>query len=326
MKNSSSLPKALIGRLSVYAASAGALVLIDSPAKAQIIHSGTQNLELSSSADSIVVDINGDITNDFAFVFYSFSVSDTLNSNQLRQVARFAAIMNLKTGSYKNSWMTVLSTLYSSTSGGTVTYVYQLPVVDGLEAGMTINSDLTNWANASSAAFSGNVGAANTYSINGPAVTSTYTNRVGKFLGLTRFIGMRFSVGSNQHYGWIRVSMDDEVSAMTIIDWAYESTPGLGIEAGEGGGNVDLSEHEASGMGKGLVAFPNPAEGELQIIAGPGSDLRIIDLNGRVIYHQKKITSLLIDVSTFRPGIYFVQVNDGKKVNQQKVLIGKEAD
>jgi hypothetical protein len=326
MKKNSCLPPSLVRRLSVYAASAGALALIDSPIQGQIIHSGIKNIELSSSADSAEVDINGDLANDFAFRFYIASNSGASGSNQIRFEMRAAMIMNLKTGTYKNSWLTVLSTLYSSTSSGTVTYIYQLPVVNGMEEGMTINSGLTNWANASSASFSGNIGAAYTQSFHGPLVDTTNTDKNGKFIGLTRFAGIRFYIGDTQHYGWIRISVDDNIEAMTIIDWAYQSAPGMGIEAGEGGGEINLSGHAVSGTGKGLNVYPNPAAGELQIIADCESDLKIIDLNGRVIYHQEKITSLLLDVSAFRPGIYIVQVQDGKSVLQQKVRFGNEED
>jgi len=62
--------------------------------------------------------------------------------------------------------------------------------------------------------------------------TTQYYWGAGDFIGEEHFIGIRFYIGTEQHYGWIRASMGDELEPMTIIDWAYESTPGVGITTG----------------------------------------------------------------------------------------------
>ena len=46
------------------------------------------------------------------------------------------------------------------------------------------------------------------------------------------FVGVRFKRDDNNHFGWIRVHIDR--GALTIKDWAYESTPDAPIRAGEG--------------------------------------------------------------------------------------------
>lgn len=57
-------------------------------------------------------------------------------------------------------------------------------------------------------------------------------NDVGPFNDVTNgFIGFRFSLNDNSHFGWARISVSDVV---TLHDFAYENTPNTAINAGDG--------------------------------------------------------------------------------------------
>ncbi len=47
-------------------------------------------------------------------------------------------------------------------------------------------------------------------------------------------VGFRFTLSGGTHYGWFRVSLSDTYAGQprSIVDWAYESTAGGGIDAG----------------------------------------------------------------------------------------------
>jgi len=53
------------------------------------------------------------------------------------------------------------------------------------------------------------------------------------------YLGLRFPIGSDTHYGWVRMDVQTNVGSMsisaTVKDWAYESTPNVGISAGDTG-------------------------------------------------------------------------------------------
>ncbi len=49
------------------------------------------------------------------------------------------------------------------------------------------------------------------------------------------FIGLEFPISGSLHYGWVRVSLDVIAGTFVVHDWAYESDPGVGIEAGATG-------------------------------------------------------------------------------------------
>ena len=47
------------------------------------------------------------------------------------------------------------------------------------------------------------------------------------------FMGVRFNIDSDQHYGWVQITAQSS-NQVTLVDWAYETNAGEGINAGEG--------------------------------------------------------------------------------------------
>lgn len=47
------------------------------------------------------------------------------------------------------------------------------------------------------------------------------------------FIGLSFPIGGNTpdvlHYGWVRVAIDNDAGTFKILEWAYETEPGVGL-------------------------------------------------------------------------------------------------
>lgn len=67
---------------------------------------------------------------------------------------------------------------------------------------------------------------------------SSYFGAVGPWANVTdRFLGLRFQIGSNTHYGWVRMDVGATTNPLaiwaTVKDWAYEDRPGTGLQAGE---------------------------------------------------------------------------------------------
>ncbi len=46
------------------------------------------------------------------------------------------------------------------------------------------------------------------------------------------YIGLAFPIGGVNHYGWIRVDVDNTAGTFVIKDWAYDDVAGQGIVAG----------------------------------------------------------------------------------------------
>lgn len=56
----------------------------------------------------------------------------------------------------------------------------------------------------------------------------------GEFLETTAFMGVKFYIDELVHYGWVRISNPFPVTGGVIVDFAYETDPGVGILAGAG--------------------------------------------------------------------------------------------
>lgn len=46
------------------------------------------------------------------------------------------------------------------------------------------------------------------------------------------FVGFSFGAGGNTLFGWARVNINQAAGTFTVIDYAYQATPGVGINAG----------------------------------------------------------------------------------------------
>jgi hypothetical protein len=229
MKKSLPKSKNLARQLSEYAASAVALMSIGSVTDAQVSYSGPQDLQIHMPDGYLEIDMDGDMVNDFAVQLYSFSVNGSQGAYYYRYAMDFAVMQNLRTGSYNNSWMTRLSTINSATSN-----IQREPVVDGLEFGELVDPENDNWAGPSTAAISGALAAEIVYSVDGPFYSIYYSLNAGDFLNKELYAGVRFYIGTDRHYGWIRLSLGEEIEPATIIDWAYNQTPETAVQAGDG--------------------------------------------------------------------------------------------
>lgn len=74
--------------------------------------------------------------------------------------------------------------------------------------------------------------------------------------------------------------------------------------------------------------FPNPASNQLSIEGsfGAHSRISIVDLSGRLLLEtltQEAISNLVLDISMIPAGVYSLQIQDGQKSGNQKIIISK---
>ncbi len=97
------------------------------------------------------------------------------------------------------------------------------------------------------------IGPANSFNNAGSASNMAYYSNFtgwssGPFLGTSnKYLGLKFKISSDTYYGWAHVEVASDASSATITDYAYETTIGLGIKAGETDVSlaVSISELEA---------------------------------------------------------------------------------
>ncbi len=233
MKNKFQPNLSLAARLSGYAAAAGALVSLTAEADGQVAYSGLQNLELNLPEETTALDLDTNFVDDFNMMLYVDGESYTFGSYYYRYNFGYGVIFNAKTDSYNNSWITRIASVPIYTYYNDSSFL-QVPMVDGLELGEMIESAVNSWADIDEPYWSGAMGISYYIQYFGPYGFYSSGWAAGDFRGEEKFIGVRFYIGTEQHYGWIRVSMGDLLDPLTIVDWAYEQTPGVKIRAGEG--------------------------------------------------------------------------------------------
>jgi hypothetical protein len=70
------------------------------------------------------------------------------------------------------------------------------------------------------------------------------------FYGGTGIAGVRFNIGGQEHFAWIRLQVSATGDSLTIVDWAYEDAPDTPISAGA------VPEPGSAGLvGLGLLAL-----------------------------------------------------------------------
>jgi hypothetical protein len=219
MKNSTSEKQNLTKRLAGYAAAAGSMLALAPTANGQVVWSGERDSILYLQ-DTLTLDINNDAQTDFKFLLNGTSSGTqwwSSTSSFHYSWNRYASgyIVSPDSNTYNNSWV-------QQYSGGPA----------GLIAGELIDAGRPYWSSTSNSNNNGKLGKGTARYFHTYNTSYFSTSYVGNFVGHDRFVGVRFYIGTEQHYGWVRVNMSTEMDSMNIVDWAYETQPDSGIIAG----------------------------------------------------------------------------------------------
>jgi hypothetical protein len=109
----------------------------------------------------------------------------------------------------------------------------------------------------------------------GPYGGGTLQHHQGNFaFGQTEYLGFKFNVAGKPHFGWLRIKISirplgsEKQTVTDLIDYAYETTPGQSIKAGQTQGadsqstdasltSLDGSSSQSARLG--LLAAGSPA-------------------------------------------------------------------
>ncbi|WP_299226992.1 T9SS type A sorting domain-containing protein [uncultured Psychroserpens sp.] len=185
--------------------------------------------------------------------------------------------------------------------GSAGTYLYPF----ALNAGDPISSGQTTWYG------SGAVGTLN--------YTSCYNGIGGSnWCGVTdKYLGLRFNIGLDTHYGWARLDVSASGDSMTLKDFAYNSTPGEAINAGQ----TSLSVEEFSADRIKIVSL-NKSIGLYNI--PEATAYRLLDMSGKsVLSGSTNGSSYVIEGNNLTTGVYIIEISDAnsKGVIRKKVVL-----
>ncbi|MBN2522462.1 MAG: T9SS type A sorting domain-containing protein [Bacteroidales bacterium] len=225
MNNQQTDNQNLAARLAGYTAAAGAMLALNPSVNAQVAYSGIKDIEVDIG-DYHLLDMDRDGELDFVFVIDADGYFATSGPSFIYKYVNegYGVIINPLTDGY-NSWL--VKTTYLSD------FATSYPVVNGLNSNAPVSSGQTYWWAENSPDWAGALGYKDGWYYWG----STYGTisggiQGGDFIGETRYIGVRFHIGTDIHYGWIRASLGDFIQPLEIVDWAYNTVPDEGIFTG----------------------------------------------------------------------------------------------
>jgi hypothetical protein len=130
--------------------------------------------------------------------------------------------------------------------------------------------------------------------------------------GFNRYLGLKFNISGEVHYGWAKIKISTDYVAFTITEYAYNATAGAAINSGV----VSVEENPSVTE---MIVFPNPVSenATLSFFLRDESaiDLSVYDLSGKMILSEsRKIEkpgkqAFQLNVSQWNAGIYFCRVN-----------------
>lgn len=139
-----------------------------------------------------------------------------------------------------------------------------------------------------------------------------------------RYLAIRFLVGADWYYGWVRVSVSVGGNSFTIRDYAYNSLPNQPILAGQTMTTAIIDNSFTSSIN----LFPNPADNHLTIDLGSNHkrvQVTIADLTGKVMYTTMAKNTQKVEMNTndFAEGNYIVQIQAAEFIGMKKLIINK---
>ena len=276
-----------------YTALAGGITAIAGVANAQVVYTDINPDQLvTGNGGMYSLDVDNDGTVDFSLTTMVVTSSYTYYGMNISLQYDAAVVSPAASG---NSMMT------SYSSG-----VANVPV------GSAIGSS------GSFSSASGFLGYSLTYSITGSLSTSGSFSG-GNFINGEGFVGLKFDISGDTHYGWARVEVTPDGTTLSVKDYAYESTANTAILSGNGANGpvgIETAENNVE-----IQNFNDKVKIKLSDEL-TNSVATITSITGQEVLSKSINNSIeLIELNDLSSGIYMVSVNTDQGNFNKKIYI-----
>lgn len=148
----------------------------------------------------------------------------------------------------------------------------------------------------------------------------TYPMQQGNFLGASnKFLGVKFMVGTDAYYGWVQLSVSQNADEITIYDYAYNSSAGGPINAGQ----MNSSGIENATLEQSVTIVPTLENVVINVTPNLfGGEIQISSLDGRVVANEKiKDVNTSISLQGIPSGIYSVSAHFDQGIISKRIYI-----
>ena len=273
-------------KLATYSMLAAGVLAFSSKANSQIVYTDVNPDETySTNLDTYMLDLNNDSVDDFGIgLFLNAGDSSNIDAVILAAAAGNEALGHVSSTSYFQPF--------------------------ALNANDPINGSQANWKGTSIA--SGYFSMALRYK----GSTSNYD--YGYWFGTTdRFLALRIKVSGQWYYGWARLDVASDAKSFTIKSYAYNSTPGVGLLAGQqtGMGIQDNLLSDVSVFSNQSTLFVKMGEtynGTIKLTNMLGQEVRNFNITGN---------KMQFNVSDLEKGIYIVTIETDSGIYAKKISL-----
>ncbi len=131
-----------------------------------------------------------------------------------------------------------------------------------------------------------------------------------------KYLGLRITIGGDQHYGWVRLDIPADASSITVKDYAINTVANEGIEAGDMGSTAGVADNNFEGF-KHFVT-----NNQLNLIANTSMEnVSIHNLLGQQVFTEKlSSTNEVINLSGLQAGVYITAVTINGTTKSVKIV------
>ncbi len=275
------------GKLAAYSAMAGAMVLAGQGVKAQIVYTDVNPDETySDDGEFYELDLDMDGSVDFKIGVVNFTYPGAFSTTG---GATFGGL-----------FQDVFIYPYNGVVAGTLgtpgyAYPYALNAGDMVDGGLSFQSN-----SVQSMIYYGGV-------LDYPAAGSVYAFfSSGAWIGVTdKYLGLRVDAGGSSNYGWARLDASDNHHEFTIKDYAIQSTPETGIEAGAQVGVYTVIQPDQLSA----YSYGNTINIVVKSLDAKAGTVKVFDVDGKVVFNGSlNLSGMSVSMNNAATGVYTLQV------------------
>jgi hypothetical protein len=168
-----------------------------------------------------------------------------------------------------------------------------------------------------------NVSSTNNFYIAGGAVPMNAYG-VGYWSGASgKCLGVKFNVGSNTFFGWIRLDVSSTGNSATVIDYAYNTVVGQSINTCDVGSSLGIETMNLTDQS--FKVYPTYFENQISIETSQPLKCQVLNYLGNVVQEfVLESPKTTIEFGNVSPGTYFLNFSDsfGNKTVQKVIKMG----
>lgn len=132
-----------------------------------------------------------------------------------------------------------------------------------------------------------------------------------------KYLGIRFDIAGDVHYGWIRLDVTLSPVSLTIKDWAYREGADEGIDAGQTEIEVGIPTIDATKLS--VYSFGNTVNIAVNNLNAATATVKVLNAVGQTVYsNDLNQSGMHINLEGAADGVYLVNiVADGAVFNKQ---------